>query len=180
MLVEELLDQKLEERLSKQAAGRNYNFFRPVGQFIEHVDTVNFRMDSDGTFHFDNVGQVNGEPDASRMPHTETEDTDPTPAPPLEGRGVAAPSQPASYSDEQVDVVEKLKPIFYNNEENVRLFLNEIEGMQPNDITVLVNKWVVEKRISDYGNSRKGVLWEILNTANLYTRSRQNWCQRVD
>ena len=90
MLVEELLDQKLEERLSKQAAERNYNFFRPVGQFIEHVDTVNFHMDSDGTFHFDNVGQVNGEPDASRMPHTETEDTDPTPAPPLEGRGVPA------------------------------------------------------------------------------------------
>ena len=81
MLVEELLDQKLEERLSKQAAERNYNFFRPVGQFIEHVDTVNFHMDSDGTFHFDNVGQVNGEPDASRMPPTETEDTDPTPSP---------------------------------------------------------------------------------------------------
>lgn len=91
-----------------------------------------------------------------------------------------APAQPVSYSDEQVDVVEKLKPIFYNNEEDVRLFLNEIEGMQPNDITVLVNKWVVEKRISDYGNSRKGVLWEILNSANLYKRSRQNWCQRVD
>lgn len=78
--VEELLDQKLEERLSKRPAERNYNFYRPV-QFIEHVDTVNFSMDHDGTFHFENVGQVNGKPDTSRMPHTETEKHDPTPAP---------------------------------------------------------------------------------------------------
>ena len=89
--VEELLDQKLEERLSKRPAERNYNFYRPV-QFIEHVDTVNFSMDHDGTFHFENVGQVNGQPDASRMAHTEIEKHDPTPAPPLDGRGVAAPS----------------------------------------------------------------------------------------
>ena len=60
--VEELLDQKLEKLISKRPAERNYNFYGSVGQFIEHVDTVNFRMDHDGTFHFENVGQVNGEP----------------------------------------------------------------------------------------------------------------------
>lgn len=38
---------------------RTYNFFRPVGQIIEHVDTINFSMEKDGTFHFENVGQVN-------------------------------------------------------------------------------------------------------------------------
>lgn len=53
--------EELEERLKKQKADRNYNFFRPVGQFIEHVDTINFSMDKDGNFHFENVGQVNGE-----------------------------------------------------------------------------------------------------------------------
>ena len=85
--------------------------------------------------------------------------------------------QPADKDDK--DIVEALKPLFYNNEENVRQFLKEIVGMSPNDITDLVNRWVIDKRISDYGNSRKGVLWEILNRAGLYTKSRQNWNRRV-
>ena len=80
---------------------------------------------------------------------------------------------------EDAEIEEKLKPLFYNNEADVRLFLNEIKGMAPNDITDLVNRWVTDKRISDYGNSRKGVLWEILNDAGLYTKSRQNWNRRV-
>lgn len=77
------------------------------------------------------------------------------------------------------NLVINLKPIFYNNEDNVRLFLKEISGMQPNDITDVVNKWVADKRISDYGNSRKGVLWKILNQAGLYEPSKQNWNRRV-
>jgi len=79
----------------------------------------------------------------------------------------------------QEELIAQLKPIFYNNEDNVKIFLKEIEGMQPSNITDLVNKWVTDKRISDYGNSRKGELWEILSEANLYTKSRQNWCRRV-
>lgn len=51
---------EFKEKQTKQKAERNYNFFRPVGQFIEHVDTVNFSMDKDGNFQFENVGQVNG------------------------------------------------------------------------------------------------------------------------
>lgn len=78
-----------------------------------------------------------------------------------------------------VELIEKLKPIFYNNEDDVKLFLREIAGMQPNNITDLVNRWVEDKRISDYGFSRKGDLWEILKDAGLYTKSRQNWCRRV-
>lgn len=76
-------------------------------------------------------------------------------------------------------IAQELKPLFYNNEADVRLFLTEIEGMPPNDITDLVNQWVQDKRISDYGNSRKGTLWSILNDAGLYTKSRQNWNRRV-
>lgn len=76
-------------------------------------------------------------------------------------------------------LIEKLKPIFYNNEENVRLFLKEINGMKDKYITDLVNKWVKDKLISDYGNSRKGDLWTILKDAKLYTKTRQNWCRRV-
>lgn len=82
--------------------------------------------------------------------------------------------------EDDADLVENLKPIFYNKEDDVRAFLKEISGMKPGDITDLVNRWVKDKRISDYGYSRKGVLWEILNEAGLYTKSRQNWCKRVD
>ena len=81
--------------------------------------------------------------------------------------------------DTLTELVEKLKPIFFNNENDVRLFLKEISGMKDKDITDLVNRWVHDKRISDYGNSRKGVLWGILNNAGLYTKSLQNWCRRV-
>jgi hypothetical protein len=77
------------------------------------------------------------------------------------------------------ELVTNLMPIFYNNEENVSRFLKEIRGMAQENITDLVNRWVKEKRISDYGNSRKGLLWGILNKAGLYTRSKQNWNGRV-
>lgn len=93
-------------------------------------------------------------------------------------------SEDASESPEVLqpmdeDLVQELKPLFYNNEADVKIFLKEIDGMPPNDITDLVNQWVQEKRISDYGNSRKGTLWEILKDAGLYSKSRQNWCRRV-
>jgi len=34
------------------------NFNAPIGQHIDHVDTINFRMDGDGTFHFGMVDCV--------------------------------------------------------------------------------------------------------------------------
>lgn len=84
--------------------------------------------------------------------------------------------------DDEIDIeelTERLKPIFYNNKDDVEIFLKEIKGMSPNDITDLVNRWVKEKRISEYGYSRKGDLWTMLNDAGLYTKSRQNWNRRV-
>lgn len=77
------------------------------------------------------------------------------------------------------DLTERLKPIFYNNEDDVEIFLKEIKGMPPNDITDLVNRWVKEKRISNYGNSRKGMLWGILHKAQLYSKTKTNWNGRV-
>lgn len=83
------------------------------------------------------------------------------------------------YIEPGMSVEKKLSPIFYNNEENVRQFLKEINGMSANDITDLVNRWVQAKRISDYGYSRKGELWAILYDEGLYDKSRQNWNRRV-
>lgn len=90
------------------------------------------------------------------------------------------PNPSMSDDDPQdTELIEKLKPIFYNNVEDVKLFLKEIVGMKHKDITDLVNKWVQDRRISDYGYSRKGELWQILEQAGIYTRSRQNWNRRV-
>jgi len=72
-----------------------------------------------------------------------------------------------------------LLPIFYNDEVNVRQFLKEIKGMATKDITDLVNQWVEQRRISDYGYSRKGTLWKILHEAGLYSKTQQNWNHRV-
>lgn len=93
--------------------------------------------------------------------------------------GLKPSEQPVDDGWNVNEPVEKLKPLFYNNETVVRQFLKEIEGMPPNDITDLVNRWVEDRRISNYGNSRKGELWEILTDAGLYTKSRQNWNRRV-
>lgn len=106
------------------------------------------------------------------MPHTEAEEVAMARAAPKDKR------EDAPVATE--DLVAKLKPIFFNNEGDVRTFLKEIDGMKDKDITDLVNRWVKEKRISNYGNSRKGVLWGILNAAGLYQPSRQNWCRRVE
>ena len=37
------------------------NFNAPIGQHIDHVDTINFRMDGDGNFHFGMVENVKEE-----------------------------------------------------------------------------------------------------------------------
>ena len=98
----------------------------------------------------------------------------------MDQEGVEEPEEKVELGEDTLtELVEKLKPIFFNNENDVRLFLKEISGMKDKDITDLVNRWLHDKRISDYGNSRKGVLWGILNNAGLYTKSLQNWCRRV-
>ena len=98
----------------------------------------------------------------------------------VDQEGVEEPEEKEELGENVVtDLVEKLKPIFFNNENDVRLFLKEISGMKPNSITDLVNMWVQDKRISDFGSSRKGDLWKILYEAKLYPRTIQNWNRRV-
>ena len=143
-----------------------FNILNNYGPNIEVKDggVLNLRQDSSGMWHTDDV--VDAE--------VVEEQSQPQPNLPHDGEELD------NGEADDANLVEKLKPIFYNNEEDVKLFLKEISGMKPSDITDLVNRWVKDKRISDYGYSRKGVLWEILNTAGLYTKSRQNWCKRVD
>lgn len=48
----------MEEKDKKSEVNITNNFYAPIGQKIDHVDTINFRMDGDGTFHFGEVGSV--------------------------------------------------------------------------------------------------------------------------
>lgn len=144
----------------------NHNKFeKGVGAFITNLNHLTIVMDSEGNMKL-NADQV----PAPVMPQTEVEKDAPQDDDGDEGNDVSTNIN---------DLVTKLKPIFFNNEEDVRLFLKEIVGMREKDITDLVNKWVNDKRISDFGNSRKGVLWTILNDAGLYNKSKQNWNRRV-
>ena len=93
--------------------------------------------------------------------------------------GKLRPEEPEEQVAQSGSLVGKLMPIFYNDEAEVKCFLKEIVGAQPSYITDLVNRWVKEKRISDYGASRKGQLWQVLSEAGLYNKSRQNWNRRV-
>ncbi len=138
----------------------NHNQFQKgVGAFITNLNHLTLVMDAEGNMKMDAVR-------VPVMPHTQVD---------------AAPDSLEEEREEDDDgrLVSELMPLFYNNEADVRRFLKEIRGMAQEDITDVVNRWVSEKRISDYGNSRKGGLWSILHEAGLYTRSKTNWNKRV-
>ena len=118
-----------------------FNIKNNYGPNIDVHDggVVNLRQDSSGLWHTDDV--VEAEIVEEEQPLSNLR---------LDGEELD------NGENDDTNLVEKLKPIFYNNEEDVKLFLKEISGMKPGDITDLVNRWVKDKRISDYGYSRKG------------------------
>lgn len=88
------------------------------------------------------------------------------------------PVQPSTELDEQQqDVVEKLKPMFYGQLEDAKAFLVSIQGMKPTQITDKVNQLVSEKKISDMSKHRD--LWKVLHDCGIYDKSESNWNQQV-
>ena len=88
------------------------------------------------------------------------------------------PVQPSAQLDEQQqDVVEKLKPMFYGQIEDAKAFLVSIQGMKPTQITDKVNQLVGEKKISDMSKHRD--LWKVLHDCGIYDKSESNWNQQV-
>ncbi len=77
----------------------------------------------------------------------------------------------------QEEIVAKLKPMFYGDEDEANRFLATIQGMKPKQITDIVNKLVQDKKISDL--SRKRDLWVVLHDYGLYIRSESNWNNQV-
>ncbi len=88
------------------------------------------------------------------------------------------PVQPSAELDEQQqDVVEKLKPMFFGQEEEAKAFLVSIQGMKPTQITAKVNQLVSEKKISEM--SRKRDLWKVLHDCGIYNKTEPNWNSQV-
>ncbi len=158
--------------------GRKITMTGKNAQYIEHRG-VNASPDSDRDIRMEGDEAVYQEYAYGQTEHQAQQQQEPANAKNDEEKKMLTVNGVYVEPVKEEDLTEALKPIFYNNGEDVRQFLKEITGMQPNNITDLVNQWVKDKRISDYGNSRKGQLWEILNEAGLYTKSRQNWCRRV-
>ena len=147
---------ELEDEMTRKNPGRTYNFFRPVGQIIEHVDTINFHMNKDGDFHFESVGQVNDGVVGSHQKE--------------------ANSQPEPKDETQV-IVEKLKSMFFGDEEEAKKFLQSVQGMKATQITRLVNKLVEDRKISDLSSHRE--LWRVLHDCGIYDKSESNWNSQV-
>ena len=126
------------------------NFNAPIGQHIDHVDTIQFRMDGEGTFHFGMVGDACVE------------------------KGEEAKGEEAKGTEA---VVRRLVPIFYGDEEEARAFVGCIRGMRPRQVTERVNQLVRERKISDASKHRG--LWEVLSEAGLYGKSESNWNSQV-
>ncbi len=53
--------EKEKEKDKKTEIHITNNFNAPIGQHIDHVDTINFRMDGNGEFHFGTVENVKKE-----------------------------------------------------------------------------------------------------------------------
>ena len=88
------------------------------------------------------------------------------------------PAQSSTELDEQQqDVVEKLKPMFYGQVEDAKSFLVSIQGMKPTQITDKVNQLVADNKISELSKHRD--LWKVLHDCGIYERSESNWNMQV-
>ena len=88
------------------------------------------------------------------------------------------PVQPSAELDEQQqDVVERLKPIFYGQIDDAKAFLVSIQGMKPTQIIDKVNQLVQAKKISEMSKHRD--LWKVLHDCGIYDKSESNWNQQV-
>lgn len=86
---------------------------------------------------------------------------------------------PESLIDE--NLANKLRPIFYGDEDEARAFLNKIvkegKNAKPTEITGLVNELLKKRIISQ--KSCKRPLYTVLRDAKLYLRSESNWNSQV-
>jgi len=76
------------------------------------------------------------------------------------------------------DIIQKILPIFYNDELEARLFLTKIRGMKGPQITELVRELRAEKKLSEMSCHRE--LWRALHDAGFYSGTESNWNKQLN
>ncbi len=83
----------------------------------------------------------------------------------------------AELDEQQYDVVERLRPMFFGQIDDAKAFLVSIQGMKPTQIIDKVNQLVQAKKISEMSKHRD--LWKVLHDCGIYDKSESNWNQQV-
>ena len=79
--------------------------------------------------------------------------------------------------DKEDMIIELLKPIFFGDEQDVKDFLNIIDGRSDTEITDTVYEYLKVRKISDKSKNRP--LWMVLHAARLYRATEQNWTKAL-
>ena len=87
------------------------------------------------------------------------------------------------YNGMEAELINALMPHFYsvNQLANVIAYLKEIKASNGNPaVTRITVQYIKDKKISNYNNSHKRPLWQILHTHGLYKAGIDNWNKAVN
>ena len=90
---------------------------------------------------------------------------------------VDSPAEIEECADMIDELINRLCPIFYNDVNQAKEFLNKIRGMKATQITELVKDLRTKNIISEMSCHRD--LWFILHEVGLYTKTESNWNERI-
>lgn len=77
--------------------------------------------------------------------------------------------------DQNQEIVELLKPHFFNDEANARLFLDQIQGASTKMVISIVNKFLKDENVHNAGKP----LYKILHDHKLYSGTYSNWSAQI-
>ena len=83
----------------------------------------------------------------------------------------------------EAELINALKPHFYSDNQlvNVIAYIKEIKEANGNPaVTRITIQYIKDKKISNFENSHKSPLWQILYAHGLYKAGRDNWNKAVN
>lgn len=87
------------------------------------------------------------------------------------------------YNGMEQELINDLKPHFYSDNQlaNVIAYIKEIKEANGNPaVTRITVQYIKDKKISNFDNSHKSPLWQILHAHGLYKAGRDNWNKAVN
>lgn len=87
------------------------------------------------------------------------------------------------YNGMEAELINALKPHFYSDNQlvNVIAYIKEIKEANGNPaVTRITIQYIKDKKISNFENSHKSPLWQILYAHGLYKAGRDNWNKAVN